>query len=149
MASSLPPDDKVKLLTTDRGVRLYGLSMAAQKGQKAVVSTFVKQVLASDLSWDEKVQLLAAETGSGLSALHIALQKGHDEVVKTLVAQVLASELPLESKIALLTAKGMMAYPDCVWLFKADMQMHWKRLRSRYWHQACHLIKKYNCFLPR
>ena len=95
-----------------------------------MVADFVAQVLASNLPLENKVQLLEAKQDSDVSALYMALQNGCVTTVKTIVEQVLASDLPVDVKVRLLAAKGVMAYPDCIWLFKTDMQMHWKRLWS-------------------
>ena len=84
MASSLPPDKKVQLLSAEIDDGVSVLWMALENGNKEVVKTMVEQVLASELPHESKIALLTAKTHDGVPGLYMAFQNGHAAALESL-----------------------------------------------------------------
>lgn len=98
--------DKIKPEYCDKNALLVksakkvsGLSLALSCCNNAVVTSYVKLILASgDITTEEKVELLIQEGGEGSNGLVRALNQVKKDIVKSYVKLILKSDLPTECK---------------------------------------------------
>jgi uncharacterized protein YaaR (DUF327 family) len=105
LASDLPIQDKIELLSAKKANGVPGLFLALQKGHAEAVSEFVKAVLASNLPTQGKVELVMAKKLDGSPGLVVALNKGSASVIFAYTALVLTSDLPHQDKVDILDAR--------------------------------------------